>query len=598
MSDNFIKQVNLESFDDDMLDGLIDNYENESENESENGEVAFEESKDYKEYSVQQRINTRQIDMSGETIEDILGLEKIDDKNKLYFNSIECYDVDLDIYEDILENSNLMQETLNDGTELLDSFKYLHQDIFLSLIKYKPILREEFKMQSSVLLNRKILNKLINTPEYISLRRNCQLDEFNSALGAEIIGQEAIELLKTIRDNMTQEEADKLNQLVETEELQEQLIRTNEIIEQMKQKAEQAGNTGLQQQLQEQLVKSNNSLQQAKAVANALASEVKETTERLIKTKQVNDQIKKVSNSFTKAEKEIKSSSEIAYEWGLGGGDSNLRINVADKKEAIETIRRSEKLRELTDIIGSFKDTAMSIQKKKSKYGAVEIKSVTTGKRIEDVLPSDRMNLALEETKKDFYRRMTENQLLVYKKESNLEKNKGPIVMCIDTSGSMSGNDEIWSKALAIAVLEIAQKQKRDFACVLFSSDVEGTYIIEKNHPDPKKVIEIAENFSGGGTNFEKPLKESLKIIEDSKFKHADILFITDGSCSISDSFTKKFRQTKESKDFKCVGVLVGSHYDGKKTSLDDFCDQITCIDNIRALKADSDINKAIFEYL
>ena len=97
-----------------------------------------------------------------------------------------------------------------------------------------------------------------------------------------------------------------------------------------------------------------------------------------------------------------------------------------------------------------------------------------------------------------------------YKLNSNNEKCKGPIVCCIDTSGSMSGNREMWSKAVAIAMLEIAHNQKRDFAGILFSNKVSfnSPIIIPKDNIEPNKVLELAESFSGGGTDFEEPLRE------------------------------------------------------------------------------------------
>lgn len=98
-------------------------------------------------------------------------------------------------------------------------------------------------------------------------------------------------------------------------------------------------------------------------------------------------------------------------------------------------------------------------------------------------------------------------------------------------------------------------------------------------------------------TDFESPLNKALDLIKDSRFKDADIVFITDGDCYVSDSFCKKFKQIKEEKGFKTMGVLVNmgrGHV--SDSSLKEFCDSITPVSNIADLSdSESAVNKSIF---
>lgn len=41
-----------------------------------------------------------------------------------------------------------------------------------------------------------------------------------------------------------------------------------------------------------------------------------------------------------------------------------------------------------------------------------------------------------------------------------------------------------------------------------------------------------AETFLGGGTNFQMPLDEALRLMEENGFENADVVFITDGECA------------------------------------------------------------------
>ena len=199
-------------------------------------------------------------------------------------------------------------------------------------------------------------------------------------------------------------------------------------------------------------------------------------------------------------------------------------------------------------------------------------------------------------TKKDFYNRYSENKLAVYDKENRDAKNKGPIIVCCDESGSMSGDPEQWAKAITVGVIEIAQMQRRDFAYIRYSSSADEPIIISKSEVAPDKIINICNEFIGGGTNFRAPLERALKVIETSDFKNADILFISDGDCSIDEGFQKKFAETKEQKDFCCKGVLIDEYRSNVHSTLDKFCDDVVYLKDLQsASNSDSDINKAIF---
>lgn len=578
----------------DLGDRSMGGFENMTEEEIEQ----FQSSSDFQNYQVKVQVEKEhEANMYGKTVEEIMGLSNIENPYEKKYNSIDCIDVDFDQYYDMYAQSPIMQENVKEGEKILPTFKYLHMDIFLSLVKYKPAIVPKNRLHSSVLLNRGILESLVNTPEYIALRKTCRLDEFNAAIGTEILGKKAMEILKEALEQLDdyKKKKEALDRLLEEEqkmdELADEMFEIDEMIEQLKQQG------GSQAQI-DQLIESKDSiglsLEQASKLAEAYA---KDCDELIDESSVASDQVTKyITNNVSDAINEVSEVREIIDAFGFGEGD-NSRISFKSKKDAVETIRRSDKVKRMVKAIGRAKETAIAEQKKKAKTGAVEIKSVSVGSKIENTLPSDRMNLIHDATKKDFYRRMSENQLLVYDKESNKEKNKGPIIVCVDTSGSMGNSEEIWSKAMAVSVLEIAQMQKRDYACIIYSGSADDPIIIKKNEVDAEKIISVAETYHGGGTDFESPLRKSMDLINDSTFKEADILFITDGECSISDQFAKTFNRTKEEKDFRCLGILID--LGGGRTSdasLKKFCDNITRISSLKDIEdTASNVNRAIF---
>ena len=556
----------------------------------------FQNSQEYKEFKADITEATDvKANLQGKTVQEIMGLSNRKETLGYSYNALEHYDVDIDIYNDIVDQSPVMQQTLEEGEELLPTFKYLHQDIFLSLYKYKARVLPEVDMHISTRMNRGIISNLINTPEYISLRQTCRMDQFNAALGTEIIGREAIDILREAIEKLKdlEQKKDAMDRLMEEEEKIDELIEDIGDIDELIEDAKRAGNGSLAAQLEQERQAKEQSVATLKAMANKIAEDCDELIED---DELVSEVSTTMGSTLTETGKQVQDVSELCEAWGLGTGE-NCQVAFQNKKDAIERIRRSSKLHKLTDLVGKFKESAIVEQKKKAKHGAVEIKGVTTGDKIQDTLPSDRMNLCNDITKGDFYRRMSEHGLLQYSKESNKQKNKGPIIVCVDTSGSMQGDEEIWSKALTVGILEVAQMQKRDFACIIYSSHADKPIVIKKDEIAPQKIIDCAERFHNGGTSFEAPLNEALELIKDSTFKNADIVFITDGDCYVSDNFSRKFKQIKEDKDFKTLGVLVNmgcGHV--SDSSLKEFCDNITLVSDIADLNdGNSEVNKSIF---
>ena len=556
----------------------------------------FQNSQEYKEFKADITEATDvKANLQGKTVQEIMGLSNRKETLGYSYNALEHYDVDIDIYNDIVDQSPVMQQTLEEGEELLPTFKYLHQDIFLSLYKYKARVLPEVDMHISTRMNRGIISNLINTPEYISLRHTCRMDQFNAALGTEIIGREAIDILREAIEKLKdlEQKKDAMDRLMEEEEKIDELIEDIGDIDELIEDAKRAGNGSLAAQLEQERQAKEQSVATLKAMANKIAEDCDELIED---DELVSEVSTTMGSTLTETGKQVQEVSELCEAWGLGTGE-NCQVAFQNKKDAIERIRRSSKLHKLTDLVGKFKESAIVEQKKKAKHGAVEIKGVTTGDKIQDTLPSDRMNLCNDITKGDFYRRMSEHGLLQYSKESNKQKNKGPIIVCVDTSGSMQGDEEIWSKALTVGILEVAQMQKRDFACIIYSSHADKPIVIKKDEIAPQKIIDCAERFHNGGTSFEAPLNEALELIKDSRFSAADIVFITDGDCYVSDNFSRKFKQIKEDKDFRTLGVLVNmgcGHV--SDSSLKEFCDNITLVSDIADLNdGNSEVNKSIF---
>ena len=125
-------------------------------------------------------------------------------------------------------------------------------------------------------------------------------------------------------------------------------------------------------------------------------------------------------------------------------------------------------------------------------------------------------------------------------------------MIAVDGSGSMAGPKEIWAKALAIATILQAKKEKRKSQGIIFGASENEIFEI-----DVDKLEDLATASFHMGTNFGPPLGWA-----QDKFKEqprADLFFITDGVCNIEEDRKAEFIQAKNRSGAKCYSVLIGS---------------------------------------
>ncbi|HEY9693703.1 MAG TPA: VWA domain-containing protein [Oculatellaceae cyanobacterium] len=268
-----------------------------------------------------------------------------------------------------------------------------------------------------------------------------------------------------------------------------------------------------------------------------------------------------------------------AFGWGDGNGFGSKGINSEQKIQLARRVAQNKKLQEIAKLAGRMKLLAASKQRTKTTELATEIYSVTTGNNLAHLVPSELMKLVVPELKPLFIKGYSEKSLLQYQLKSKEKQGRGPIVVCLDSSGSMSGAKEEWSKAVAIALLTIANQQKRTCRILHFCEDVCRVDDFQKGQLDPLKLVDCMECFYNGGTSWSAPLDSALAVIKsESHYKNADIILITDDQCSVSDTWLESFKQSQKILDFSTFGIMLGS---SNTTALAQILDTVIAIPNL-----------------
>jgi uncharacterized protein with von Willebrand factor type A (vWA) domain len=155
----------------------------------------------------------------------------------------------------------------------------------------------------------------------------------------------------------------------------------------------------------------------------------------------------------------------------------------------------------------------------------------------------------------------------------------------------MDGDKEVWAKAVCLTILEIAKRQRRKFGVIVFSSKGSPLRIFNSDAKEgwgmkEEDIIELADYFPGGGTDFEDPLNKALEFLQKSRFKKGDVVFITDGECDVSNEWLNKFLEEKRELNFQVFSVLIDLTGREKPESLKKFSDKVTAISKLTSKDA------------
>jgi len=249
------------------------------------------------------------------------------------------------------------------------------------------------------------------------------------------------------------------------------------------------------------------------------------------------------------------------------------------------TLENNAKIKELTHKMG--REYISEEKKKQVKIPQASKSEIYGTHRSDDVmrmLSSELLNLEDETLEVLFYARLLEKNLLTYELQGvtyvnceeteTTKKRTGPVVACLDTSGSMQGAPLLKAKALLLAIANILKKEDRSLHLVLFGSTGEIREFSMVGQNDSVGLLKFLKQGFGGGTDFETPLKHAFEIIASQKdYKKADVLMISDGDCSLPPEFTKTVITKKEILNCMVYSVLcAGSRVE------DTFSDEVVLL--------------------
>ena len=143
---------------------------------------------------------------------------------------------------------------------------------------------------------------------------------------------------------------------------------------------------------------------------------------------------------------------------------------------------------------------------------------------------------------------------------------RGPIIICLDTSGSMRGAPEMVAKAVVLQAVRTAYAERRGCLLIAFGGPDE---IIERAlaesptvNPKPGASLTALLDLMGqgfdGGTDLQGPIARAIERVHEARWASADLLIVSDGEFGCTADTLDRLDAARAQLGLRVQGVLVG----------------------------------------
>jgi uncharacterized protein with von Willebrand factor type A (vWA) domain len=262
--------------------------------------------------------------------------------------------------------------------------------------------------------------------------------------------------------------------------------------------------------------------------------------------------------------------------------------NDAVLKQVIAMIGRSKSYSEFTSkMMQTMRRSDVIVYENKHKE---EFSGISQGNDLSGLLPSELLSLCNAETELLFFKKYHENKLNIYEfnnsrvieimeegiESRNENENKvqqGPVILCIDTSGSMTNfnrKPELVAKALCLSVILRALNEKRNVYLINFSTGIK-TIEFNPNTFNVNDLLNFLRMSFCGGTDPQPALREGIRKIKTEKFEDADIVMVSDFIMNHLDNEILAEMQEVKANGTRFMSLLVSDVTEGNGIPYFDF---------------------------
>lgn len=271
--------------------------------------------------------------------------------------------------------------------------------------------------------------------------------------------------------------------------------------------------------------------------------------------------LRAVGRAVSEASKEVDECKEARSALGMGPGSpgSNDPKAIA---ALFRRVRNNPAPRRICELAGRYRRLAQSKQRMKTAHGMDDVVGVVLADDVGRLLPHELAKFADDDLSDDAMRRLVERQLMCREYHATEPVARGPVIVCVDESGSMSGEKGHTAKALALAMAWIARMQRRWISLVAYSGDSgERLLALPSGRWDESALMDWLEAFIGRGSNVDVPVREMPRIYRalNAPLGKTDVIFLTDAQCKIPAELQQQFVAWKSAVKARLITLVIRS---------------------------------------
>ncbi|MEL7219772.1 MAG: hypothetical protein AAGJ93_00555 [Bacteroidota bacterium] len=253
-----------------------------------------------------------------------------------------------------------------------------------------------------------------------------------------------------------------------------------------------------------------------------------------------------------------------------------------------ELLQNEASLKELADLLGNLREAEIEIEEETFEKTIVrqawevdelqksEIVGVNESDDLANMLSAEAGLLSGPDTELLFLKKYADKKLMTFRYEDKKlvknediyteinqrinQKEKGPFIVCVDTSESMHGRPEQIAKVLTLGILKMAMHQDRKAFLINFSIGIQtlNLYDIANSINDIAAFLKMSFY---GGTDATLALYEALRQLGTNDYEDADVLLVSDFIMSKIDAdVLDQIRHHQQNKNTQFHSLTLGNN--------------------------------------
>ncbi len=241
-----------------------------------------------------------------------------------------------------------------------------------------------------------------------------------------------------------------------------------------------------------------------------------------------------------------------------------------------DLLENEQSIKELADLLGKMREAEIEMQEETFEQTIIrqewtvdeqqrtEIVGTHESNDLTNMLSSEAAYLSDPDLELAFLKKYADQSLLTFRYEDRKitssedhfievnqrvrQKEKGPFIICIDTSESMTGRPEQIAKIICLGILKMAMKEDRRAYLINFSRGIQTIDLYDIANSVDEIAAFLSMSFYGG-TDATLALTETFRQLNTHNYEDADVLMVSDFIMyKISDDIlasVKYFQQNK-----------------------------------------------------